>query len=73
MGERCNAQGSRKFKRLLLAEDWDAIIEIARGQVDYGAHALDISVAVTENLDEVGLMTAAVKKIIQCRARSPGD
>jgi len=64
VGERCNAQGSRKFKRLLLAEDWDAIIEIARGQVDYGAHALDISVAVTENLDEVGLMTAAVKKII---------
>jgi 5-methyltetrahydrofolate--homocysteine methyltransferase len=64
IGERCNAQGSRKFKRLLLAEDWDAIVEIARGQVDYGAHALDISVAVTENLDEVGLMTAAVKKLI---------
>lgn len=64
IGERCNAQGSRKFKRLLLAEDWDAIIEIARGQVEYGAHALDISVAVTENPDEVGLMTAAVKKLI---------
>ncbi len=64
IGERCNAQGSRKFKRLLLAEDWDAIVEIARGQVDYGAHALDISVAVTENPDEVGLMTTAVKKLI---------
>lgn len=64
IGERCNAQGSRKFKRLLLAEDWDAIIEIARGQVDYGAHALDISVAVTENLDELGLMSTAVKKLI---------
>ncbi len=64
IGERCNAQGSRKFKRLLLAEDWDAIVEIARGQVDYGAHALDISVAVTENPDEVGLMSAAVKKLI---------
>jgi 5-methyltetrahydrofolate--homocysteine methyltransferase len=64
IGERCNAQGSRKFKRLLLAEDWDAIVEIARGQVDYGAHALDISVAVTEKPDEVGLMTTAVKKMI---------
>lgn len=64
IGERCNAQGSRKFKRLLLAEDWDAIVEIARGQVKYGAHALDISVAVTENPDEVGLMTTAVKKLI---------
>jgi len=64
IGERCNAQGSRKFKRLLLAEDWDAIVEIARAQVDFGAHALDISVAVTENLDEVGLMTTAVKKLV---------
>jgi len=64
IGERCNAQGSRKFKRLLLSGDWDAIVEIGRGQVDYGAHALDISVAVTENLDEVGLMVTAVKKLV---------
>jgi 5-methyltetrahydrofolate--homocysteine methyltransferase len=64
IGERCNAQGSRKFKRLLLAGDWDAIVEIGRAQVDYGAHALDISVAVTENPDETGLMTTAVKKLI---------
>ena len=63
IGERCNAQGSRRFKRLLLAEDWDAIVEIARGQVEYGAHALDVSVAVTENPDEVGLMTTVVKKL----------
>jgi 5-methyltetrahydrofolate--homocysteine methyltransferase len=64
IGERCNAQGSRKFKRLLLAGEWDAIVEIARGQVEYGAHAIDISVAVTENLDEVGLMRSAVKQLI---------
>ncbi len=64
IGERCNAQGSRRFKRLLLAGDWDAIVEIGRGQVDTGAHALDISVAVTENPDEVSLMTTAVKKMI---------
>jgi len=64
IGERCNAQGSRKFKRLLLTEEWDAIVEIAREQVEYGAHAIDISVAVTENPDEVGLMTTAVKKLI---------
>ncbi|HBY06961.1 MAG TPA: methionine synthase, partial [Chloroflexi bacterium] len=64
VGERCNAQGSRKFKRLLLSSEWDAIVEIAREQVDYGAHAIDISVAVTEIADEVGLMTSAVKKLI---------
>ncbi len=63
LGERCNAQGSRKFKRLLLAEDWDAILELAREQVEGGAHALDISVAVTENPDEASLMHSVVRKL----------
>ncbi len=63
IGERCNAQGSRKFKRLLLAEDYDAILEIGRDQVEGGAHALDISVAVTERPDEAFLMTKVVKKL----------
>ncbi|HCC78185.1 MAG: methionine synthase [Chloroflexi bacterium GWB2_49_20] len=63
IGERCNAQGSRKFKRLLLEEDYDAILEIAREQVEYGAHALDISTAVTERPDEVHLMRNVVKKL----------
>jgi 5-methyltetrahydrofolate--homocysteine methyltransferase len=63
IGERCNAQGSRKFKRLLLAEDYDTILEVGREQVDGGAHALDISVAVTERLDEAELMRQVVKKL----------
>jgi len=63
IGERCNAQGSRKFKRLLLSEDWDTILELARDQVEGGAHALDISVAVTERADEAELMRNVVKKL----------
>ncbi len=63
LGERCNAQGSRKFKRMLLAEDYDGILELARGQVAGGAHALDISCAVTERPDEVDLMRNVVKKL----------
>jgi 5-methyltetrahydrofolate--homocysteine methyltransferase len=63
IGERCNAQGSKKFKRLLLEEDYDAILEIAREQVAFGAHALDISTAVTERPDEVALMRKVVKKL----------
>ena len=63
LGERLNAQGSRKFKRLLLEEDYDSILQIAREQVDYGAHALDISCAVTERPDEVDLMRKVVKKL----------
>jgi 5-methyltetrahydrofolate--homocysteine methyltransferase len=63
LGERCNAQGSRKFKRLLLEEDYDGILEIAREQVEFGAHAIDISCAVTERPDEVELMRKVVKKL----------
>ncbi len=63
IGERCNAQGSRKFKRLLLEEDFDSILELGRDQVEGGAHALDISVAVTERSDEVELMRKVVKKL----------
>jgi 5-methyltetrahydrofolate--homocysteine methyltransferase len=63
IGERCNAQGSKKFKRLLLAEDYDSILEIAREQVNFGAHALDISTAVTERPDELDLMHKVVKKL----------
>ena len=64
IGERCNAQGSRAFKRLLLAEDWDAILSVARDQVDNGAHGLDISVAVTERGDEPYLMRQVVRKLV---------
>ena len=63
IGERCNAQGSKRFKRLLLEEDFDSILEIARDQVNFGAHALDISTAVTERPDEVELMRRVVKKL----------
>ncbi|MEN8259912.1 MAG: CusA/CzcA family heavy metal efflux RND transporter, partial [Pseudomonadota bacterium] len=56
IGERLNATGSRKFKRLLMEEDYDAILEMARQQVAGGAHALDVSVALTERADEAHLM-----------------
>ncbi len=64
IGERCNAQGSRAFKRLLLAEDWDSILTVAQDQVSNGAHGLDISVAVTERADEPFLMKQVVRKLV---------
>ncbi|MBN1966587.1 MAG: homocysteine S-methyltransferase family protein, partial [Anaerolineae bacterium] len=63
IGERVNSQGSRKVKRLLLADDYDAIVEIAQGQVESGAHLLDVCVAVTERDDEREQMVALVKKL----------
>jgi methionine synthase (B12-dependent) (EC 2.1.1.13) len=63
IGERLNAQGSRAFKRLLMAEDYDGMLQIARDQVDFGAHALDVSVAVTERSDEADMMRHLVKRL----------
>jgi 5-methyltetrahydrofolate--homocysteine methyltransferase len=63
VGERVNATGSRLVKRLLLKEDYDGIVQVAREQVEAGAHALDVSVAVTERSDEVQQMQALVKKL----------
>lgn len=63
VGERVNATGSRKVKRLLLAEDYDGVLGVAREQLDSGAHVLDISVAMTERSDEVEQMRQVVKKL----------
>jgi len=46
VGERCNASGSRAFKRLLEAEDWDGVVSLARSQVKSGSHLLDVNVDV---------------------------
>ena len=44
IGERTNANGSRAFRDALLAEDWQACLEIAKDQVSEGAHMIDLSV-----------------------------
>jgi len=63
IGERVNTQGSRKVKRLALADDFDGLLEVARGQVEEGAHALDVCMALTERQDEAELMRTLVKKL----------
>ena len=45
IGERCNANGSKQFRELLLAEDWEGIVEMARSEVGEGAHVLDVCTA----------------------------
>jgi 5-methyltetrahydrofolate--homocysteine methyltransferase len=47
IGERCNVQGSRKFKEIVGAEDWDGTVRTAKEQIREGAHALDVSVDFT--------------------------
>jgi len=65
VGERINAQGSRKIKRLLLADDYDEIMLVAREQVSGGAHVLDICCALTERTDEDEQMRTLVKRLAQ--------
>ncbi len=44
VGERCNTNGSRKFKRLLAEGDIDRLVEMAEEQIGEGAHVLDVCV-----------------------------
>jgi 5-methyltetrahydrofolate--homocysteine methyltransferase len=44
IGERSNATGSKAFRELLLAEDYEGTLTVAQQQVRAGAHALDVSV-----------------------------
>ncbi len=63
VGERVNSQGSRKMKRLLLKNDIAAIVDIAREQVEGGAHVLDVCTALTERTDEKEQMVAVLRKL----------
>jgi 5-methyltetrahydrofolate--homocysteine methyltransferase len=51
IGERTNVTGSAKFKKLIMAGDYSAAIEVARDQVENGAQIIDV------NMDE-GLLDA---------------
>src|SRR5579875_1056729 len=63
VGERVNAQGSRRAKELLLADDYDGLLSVAEDQVVGGAHVLDVCVALTERQDEADQMREVVKRI----------
>jgi 5-methyltetrahydrofolate--homocysteine methyltransferase len=63
VGERVNAQGSRKAKGLLLADDYDGLVAIGEAQVEGGAHVLDVCVALTERQDEDEQMREIVKRL----------
>jgi 5-methyltetrahydrofolate--homocysteine methyltransferase len=51
VGERCNVTGSAAFKRLILSEDYESALAVARTQVEDGAQIIDI------NMDE-GMLDA---------------
>ncbi len=63
IGERLNTQGSKRAKELVLADDFDGLVDLARAQVEDGAHCLDVCVATTERSDELDFMTKLAKRL----------
>jgi 5-methyltetrahydrofolate--homocysteine methyltransferase len=66
IGERTNITGSAKFRKLITAGDYDAALDIARGQVQSGAQLIDV------NMDE-GLIDSekAMSRFLNLIAAEP--
>ncbi len=47
IGERTNANGSKKFRQAMLEGDWDTCVAMAREQVKEGSHLIDVCVDYT--------------------------
>ena len=62
VGERTNVTGSAKFKKLVLAGDYDAAVEVARQQVENGAQIIDVNMD-EALLDSEQAMTIFLKRI----------
>jgi 5-methyltetrahydrofolate--homocysteine methyltransferase len=55
VGERTNVIGSKKFRELVAAEEWDEAVEIARRQVKGGAQIMDVCLQTTEGVEIVAI------------------
>ncbi|MHA1564009.1 MAG: homocysteine S-methyltransferase family protein, partial [Alphaproteobacteria bacterium] len=62
IGERCNANGSRKFRDLQESNDWDGCVAIGREQEKEGSHALDLCTAFVGR-DEVSDMSEVLSRL----------
>jgi 5-methyltetrahydrofolate--homocysteine methyltransferase len=62
IGERTNVTGSARFKKLIMAGDYEAAVEVARDQVENGAQIIDINMD-EGLLDAHAAMTTFIKRI----------
>jgi 5-methyltetrahydrofolate--homocysteine methyltransferase len=62
VGERTNVTGSAAFKKLIMAGDYPAAVEVARQQVENGAQVIDVNMD-EGLLDAVHAMTTFLKLI----------
>jgi 5-methyltetrahydrofolate--homocysteine methyltransferase len=61
IGERCNANGSKKWRELQEKGDWDAAVSVGREQVGEGSNSLDICTAFVGR-DEVKEMNEVITR-----------
>ncbi|MBI4968943.1 MAG: methionine synthase [Rhodospirillales bacterium] len=62
IGERLNANGSKKFRELQEAQDWDGVVAMAKEQAREGSHTLDVCTAFVGR-DESADMRAVVERL----------
>ncbi|MBV8534052.1 MAG: methionine synthase, partial [Alphaproteobacteria bacterium] len=62
IGERCNANGSKKWRELQERGDWEGCVAMGREQVKEGSHALDVCTAFVGR-DEIKEMTEVVARL----------
>ena len=63
VGERTNANGSKKFRELLVKGDVDGMVQMGREQVKQGSHLLDVCTAYVGR-DEVADMVKLLKRFV---------
>ncbi|PHR57094.1 MAG: methionine synthase [Arcobacter sp.] len=66
IGERSNATGSKAFKELILAEDYEGTLSVAQQQVRAGAHLIDVNVGFAgrdETKDMLNVIATYAQKI----------
>ena len=61
IGERCNANGSKKWRELQEKADWDGCVSMGREQIGEGSHALDICTAFVGR-DETAEMLEVIRR-----------
>ncbi|MGP1396842.1 MAG: methionine synthase [Inquilinaceae bacterium] len=62
IGERCNANGSRRFRDAQAEADWETCVAIGKDQVREGSHTLDVCTAYVGR-DEVADMTDVLTRL----------
>ncbi len=64
VGERNNSIGSKKFRDMVAAGDWDGAVALAKAQAAAGAHVLDLCLANPER-DEIADVKTLAPKLVR--------